>query len=89
LKVKFGAYLADVGIVRRFLVKEGAEMTVSFTLWDAQTIMLYHQVILESGIAETTEELHPGESFYGVTFEQFKSDTSGFMELSDRRRVSR
>ncbi|NTW89179.1 MAG: hypothetical protein HGB26_08745 [Desulfobulbaceae bacterium] len=64
-------------------------MTVSFTLWDAQTIMLYHQVILEDGIAETTEELHPGESFYGVTFDQFRNDCSGLMEIPDRRLVSR
>jgi len=58
-------------------------MTVSFTVWDSKTIILYHQIILQNGIAEATKELHPGESFYGVTFDQFKADGSGLIEIPE------
>ena len=64
-------------------------MTVSFTVWDSKTIILYYQTYLQDGIAEATEELHPGDDFYGVTFEQFKTDTSGLKEIPERRSISR
>jgi len=38
-------------------------MTVSFTVRDSETIILYHQIILQDGIAEATEELHPVNLF--------------------------
>lgn len=58
-------------------------MTVAFTVWDSETIILYHQIILQNGIAEVTEEMHPGDSFCGVTFEQFREDGSGLIEIPD------
>ena len=58
-------------------------MTVAFTVWDSKTIILYHQIILHNGITEVTAEMHPGDSYYGVTFEQFIADGSGVMEVPD------
>lgn len=56
-------------------------MQVSFTVWDSNSITIYHQIVLNDGIAEVTVELSPGEAFYGVSFEQFMADGSGLMEV--------
>lgn len=56
-------------------------MQVSFTVWDSNSITIYHQIVLNDGIAEVTVELSPGETFYGVSFEQFMADGSGLMDV--------
>jgi hypothetical protein len=56
-------------------------MQVSFTVWDSNNITIYHQILLNDGIAEVTVELSPGETFYGVSFGQFMADGSGLMEV--------
>ena len=56
-------------------------MTVAFTVWDSTTIIVYHQIILNDGITEVTAEMHPGDSYYGVTFDQFRKNGSGLREI--------
>jgi len=60
-------------------------MRVGFIKVDFDEIRLF--IYTEQGEALLT--LRPGESFNGVPFKRFFTDTSGIMEIPDRRRVSR
>jgi len=57
---------------------------VPFSVIDNNTIKLYlHFEPADGSLSEGIETLHPGQDFYGVTFEQFIADGSGVMEVPD------
>ena len=72
-----------------------AEIMVFFDLEDEMRvgfIKLNHDEIrlfIHTEVGDSILTLRPGESFNGVTFRQFMVDSSGIMEIPDRRKFRR
>ena len=60
-------------------------MQVGFVKLDFDEIRLF----VHTEVGEALLTLHPGEAFNGVTFQQFMADSSGIIEIPDRRSVRR
>ena len=60
-------------------------MRVGFIKLNHDEIRLF----IHTEVGDSILTLRPGESFNGVTFRQFMADSSGIMEIPDRRRVRR
>lgn len=57
-------------------------MTIYYSIIDKRTVRIHLRFESEEGdIGEGFEELHPGEEFSGVTFEQFVANGSGEIEI--------
>jgi len=58
-------------------------MIFYYSILDSTTIEIHIRMEADDGtIGESIQELHPGEAFLDVTFEQFIADGTGEMEIN-------